>query len=71
MKERVEHSFDDLAGLGRAVPKPGLAFLLRPAPAPASHPASAWLGTAGRLALTALIVAAAIWLALTEGAPGG
>jgi class 3 adenylate cyclase len=71
VKHRVEHSFDDLAGLGRAVPKPGLAFLLRPAPAPTSHPASAWLGTAGRLALTALIVAAAIWLALTEGAPGG
>jgi adenylate cyclase len=70
VKNRVEHGFDDLAGLGRAVPKAGLAFLLRPAPVSARHPASAWLGTAGRLALTALLVAAAIWLALTEGRPG-
>jgi adenylate cyclase len=70
VKKRVEHGFDDLAGLGRAVPKPGLAFLLRPAPGSSRSPAPAWLGTAGRLALTAVIVAAAIWLALTEGRPG-
>jgi adenylate cyclase len=70
VKHRVEHGFDDLAGLGRAVPKTGLAFVLRPALRSARHPASAWLGTAGRLALTALVAAAAIWLALTEGRPG-
>jgi adenylate cyclase len=70
VRRRVEHGFDDLAGLGRAVPKAGLAFRLRPAPVQNPHPASAWLGTAGRLALTALVVAAAIWLALTEGGPG-
>lgn len=70
VKNRVEHGFDDLAGLGRAVPKAGLAFLLRPAPATSRSGAPAWLGTAGRLALTALVAAAAIWLALTEGRPG-
>jgi class 3 adenylate cyclase len=70
VKHRVEHGFEDLAELGRAVPKAGLAFLLRPAVVRARHPASAWLGMAGRLALTALIAAAAIWLALTEGGPG-
>jgi class 3 adenylate cyclase len=70
VRHRVEHGFEDLAELGRAVPKAGLAFLLRPAPVRARHPASAWLGMAGRLALTALIAAAAIWLALTEGRPG-
>ena len=70
VKHRVEHGFEDLAELGRAVPKAGLAFLLRPAPVRARHPASAWLGMAGRLALTALIAAVAIWLALTEGGPG-
>ena len=70
VKHRVEHSFADLAGLGRAVPKPGLAFLLQTAPAIPRHPATTWLGTAGRLALTALVAAAAIWLALTEGRPG-
>jgi class 3 adenylate cyclase len=70
VKHRVEHGFDDLAGLGRAVPKAGLAFLLQPARATARHPASAWLSTAGRLALTVLVAAAAIWLALTEGRPG-
>jgi adenylate cyclase len=71
VKHRVEHGFEDLAELGRAVPRAGLAFLLRPASVRARHPASAWLGMAGRLALTALIAAAAIWLALTEGGPGG
>jgi class 3 adenylate cyclase len=71
VKHRVEHGFEDLAELGRAVPRAGLAFLLRPAPVHARHPASAWLRMAGRLALTALIAAAAIWLALTEGRPGG
>jgi class 3 adenylate cyclase len=70
VRHRVEHGFEDLAELGRAVPKAGLAFLLRPAPVRAQHPTSAWLGMAGRLALTALIAAAAIWLALTEGRPG-
>ena len=71
VKKRVEHRFDDLAELGRAVPKAGLAFLLRPAAATARRTAPAWLGTAGRLALTAVVVAAAIWLALTGGRPGG
>jgi adenylate cyclase len=70
VKHRVEHGFEDLAELGRAVPKAGLAFLLRPAPVRARRRASAWLGMAGRLALTALIAAVAIWLALTEGGPG-
>jgi class 3 adenylate cyclase len=70
VKRRVEHGFDDLAELGRPVPKAGLAFLLRPAAGAARPPAPAWLGTAGRLALTAAVVAAAIWLALTEGRPG-
>ena len=70
VKSRVEHGFDDLAGLGRAVPKAGLAFLLRPAPGTSRRAAPAWLGTAGRLALTAVVAAAAIWLALTEGSPG-
>jgi adenylate cyclase len=70
VKHRVEHGFDDLAAIGRAVPRAGLAFVLRPALRSARHPASAWLGTAGRLALTALVAAAAIWLALTEGRPG-
>jgi hypothetical protein len=32
--------------------------------------ATAWLASAGRLALTAALAAAAIWLALTEGRPG-
>jgi len=70
VKSRVEHGFDDLAGLGRAVPKAGLAFLVRSAPGSPRPPAPAWLGTAGRLALTAVVAAAAIWLALTEGRPG-
>jgi adenylate cyclase len=70
VKKRVGHGFDDVAGLGRAVPKPGLAFLVRPAPGSARNPAPAWLATAGRLALTAVVAAAAIWLALTEGRPG-
>ena len=72
VKRRVEHRFDDLAGLpGRPVPKAGLAFLLRPAPETSRRPVPAWLGTAGRLALTAVVAAAAIWLALTGGRPGG
>ena len=70
VKKRVEHGFEDLAGLGRPVPKAGLAFRLRPAPATSGRAAPAWLGTAGRLALTAAVAAAAIWLALTEGRPG-
>lgn len=70
VKKRVEHGFDDVAGLGRAVPRAGLAFLLRPAPGTSRRAAPAWLGTAGRLALTAVVAAAAIWLALTEGRPG-
>ena len=70
VRKRVGHSFEDLAGLpARPVPKAGLAFLLRPAPASAPRPATAWLGTAGRLALTVIVAAAAIWLALTEGRP--
>jgi adenylate cyclase len=70
VKSRVEHGFDDLVELGRPVPKAGLAFLLRPAPATSPRAVTAWLATAGRLALTAAVAAAAIWLALTEGRPG-
>jgi adenylate cyclase len=71
VRKRVGHSFEDLAGWpGRPVPKAGLAFLLRPAPGSSPRPVTAWLGTAGRLALTAVVLAAAIWLALTEGRPG-
>ena len=71
VKHRVEHGFEDLAELGHpGAEPPGLAFLLRPAPVRARHPGSAWLGMAGRLALTALIAAVAIWLALTEADRG-
>jgi hypothetical protein len=70
VNKRVGHRFEDLAGLGRPVPKAGLAFLLRPAPGSTRSVARTWLATVGRLALTAVIAAAAIWLALTEGGPG-
>jgi adenylate cyclase len=69
VKGQVEHEFADLAAMGRPVPKAGLAFRLEAVPDPAGG-MPAWLGDVGRLALTALIVAAAIWLALTEGWPG-
>jgi adenylate cyclase len=69
--KRVGHSFEDLAGLpARPVPKAGLAFLLRPVPESSPRAATTWLATAGRLVLTAVVAAAAIWLALTEGRPG-
>jgi adenylate cyclase len=71
VKKRVEHGFEDLADLpDRPVPGAGLVFLLQPAPGASRRPAPAWLGTVGRLALTAVVIAAAIWLALTEGGPG-
>ena len=70
VKGQVEHEFADLAAMGRPVPKAGLAFRLEAVPDPAGG-MPAWLGDVGRLALTALVVAAAIWLALTEGWPGG
>ena len=70
VKKRVPHGFDDLAGLGRPVPKAGLAFRLEVAPDTSRRRAPAWLGAAGRLALTAVVVAAAIWLAMTHGGPG-
>jgi adenylate cyclase len=71
VRKRVGHSFEDLAGWpGRPVPKAGLAFLLRPAPESSPRAATAWLASAGRLVLTAIVAAAAIWLALTEGRPG-
>lgn len=69
VKGQVEHEFADLAAMGRPVPKAGLAFRLEAVSDPAGG-MPAWLGDVGRLALTALIVAAAIWLALTEGWPG-
>ena len=70
-RRRVAHGFEDLAGLpGRPVPKAGLAFRLRPVPQSLPRPATAWLASTGRLALTAALAAAAIWLALTEGRPG-
>jgi adenylate cyclase len=71
VRKRVGHSFEDLAGWpGRPVPKAGLAFLLRPVPESSPRAATAWLASAGRLVLTAIVAAAAIWLALTEGRPG-
>ena len=69
VKGQVEHEFADLAAMGRPVPKAGLAFRLEAVSDPAGGMPT-WLGDVGRLALTALIVAAAIWLALTEGWPG-
>jgi adenylate cyclase len=69
VKGRVEHEFVDLAGLDRPVPKAGLAFRLEAVPEVAGR-VSAWLADAGRLALTAALAFAAIWLALTEGRPG-
>ena len=69
--KRVGHGFEDLAGLpARPVPRAGLAFLLRPVPQSSPRSATAWLASAGRLARTAAVAAAAIWLALTEGRPG-
>jgi class 3 adenylate cyclase len=70
VKKRVPHGYADLAGLGRRVPKAGLAFRLEVAPDTSKRRAPAWLGSAGRLALTAIVAAAAIWLALTHGGPG-
>ena len=69
VKGRVEHEFADLALMGRRVPKAGLAFRLEAVP-DVSGRVPPWLGDAGRLALTAAVAAAAIWLALTEGGPG-
>jgi hypothetical protein len=69
VKGKVEHEFADLAAMGRAVPKAGLAFRLKAVSDP-SGGMPAWLGDAGRLALTAVLAAALIWLALTEGRPG-
>jgi adenylate cyclase len=69
VKKRVGHGYDDLAGLGRSVPKAGLAFRLEVAPGALRPRAPAWLGTAGRLALTAVVAAAAIWLAMSHGLP--
>jgi adenylate cyclase len=69
VKRRVEHTFEDLADLARPVPKAGLAFRLEVAPGALRPRAPAWLGTAGRLALTAVVAAAAIWLAMSHGLP--
>jgi adenylate cyclase len=69
VRSRVEHTFEDLADLARPVPKAGLAFRLEVAPSALRPRAPAWLGTAGRLALTAVIAAAAIWLAMNQGGP--
>jgi hypothetical protein len=69
VKGRVEHEFSDLATLRRPVPKAGLAFRLEAVPDVSGH-VPAWLSDAGRLALTAALAAAAVWLALTEGRPG-
>lgn len=69
VKKRIPHGFDDLAGLGRPVPKAGLAFRLEVAADASRRRAPAWLGDAGRLALTAVVAAAAIWLAMTHGGP--
>jgi adenylate cyclase len=69
VRKRVGHTFDDLAAMGRPVPKAGLAFRLEPAPGTLQPRAPAWLGVAGRLALTLVALAAAIWLAMTGGRP--
>jgi adenylate cyclase len=69
VKKRLAHGYVDLAELGRPVPKAGLAFLLEVA-ADTKRRAPPWLGATGRLALTAIVVAAAIWLAMTHGGPG-
>lgn len=69
VKGRVEHEFSDLVALGRRVPTGGLAFRLEAVPDLSGH-VPAWFSDAGRLALTAALAAAAIWLALTEGGPG-
>jgi adenylate cyclase len=69
VRKRVGHTFDDLAAMGRPVPKAGLAFRLEPAPGTLQPRAPAWLGAAGRLALTLVALAAAIWLAMTGGRP--
>jgi adenylate cyclase len=69
VRKRVGHTFDDLAAMGRPVPKAGLAFRLEPAPGRLQPRAPAWLGAAGRLALTLVALAAAIWLAMTGGRP--
>lgn len=70
VKKRVDHGFVDLVAFGRPVPKAGLAFRLEVAPDTSRRRAPAWLGAVGRLALTAVVVAAAIWLAMTHGGPG-
>jgi adenylate cyclase len=71
VRKRVGHGFEDLARWpGRPVPKAGLAFLLRPVAEASPRASIAWLASAGRLALTAAVAAAAVWLALTEGRPG-
>jgi adenylate cyclase len=69
VKGKVEHEFVDLAALERPVPRADLAFRLEAVPE-VSDRVPAWLADAGRLALTAALAAAAIWLALTEGRPG-
>jgi class 3 adenylate cyclase len=69
VKRRVEHAFTDLADLARPVPRAGLAFRLEVPPGALRPRAPAWLGTAGRLALTAVMAAAAIWLAMNQGGP--
>ena len=70
VKKRVGHGFTDVTGLDRPAPKAGLAFRLEPAPDALRRRAPGWLGSLGRLLLTAMLAAAAIWLALTEGRPG-
>ena len=65
---KVKHRFVDLATLpGRPVPKAGLAFRLEPAPEQIGHRPPEWVATLGRVTLTAVLAAAAIWLAMTGG----
>jgi class 3 adenylate cyclase len=71
VRKRVKHGFVDLATLpDRPVPKAGLAFRLDAAPETLQPRVPEWLGTVGRLALTAVVAAAAIWLAINQGGPG-
>jgi adenylate cyclase len=70
VRKRVKHRFLDLAELpDRPVPKAGLAFRLEAAPDRLEPRAPEWLATVGRLTLTAIVAAAAIWLAMTGGRP--
>jgi adenylate cyclase len=67
VRKRVDHDFLDLVELAdRPVPKAGLDFRLEAAERPEPRTPE-WLATIARLTLTAVVAAAAIWLAMTGG----